>query len=63
VRVQFFPVRSEEPALAIRNALSFSLAMFDTAKATDEVGTSTMASTWSTSNQRRTMAAPMSGLF
>jgi hypothetical protein len=57
------PASNAVPAPEPMNTLFFSFAMSDTAKATAELGTSTTMSTPSTSNQRRTMAAPTSGLF
>ena len=59
----FGPVRSEIAAPETRNTLFFSRATSLTASATPEFGTSTMASTWSTSNHCRAMLEPTSGLF
>src|SRR5215468_7080965 len=61
--LQSLPVRLEAAAPDTRNTLFFSLVMVLTASATDEVGTSTTASTLSTSNHCRTMLEPTSGLF
>ena len=56
------PVRSEVAAPEFRNTLFFSRAMPLMASATEEVGTSTIASTpWS--YHWRAMLAPTSGLF
>jgi hypothetical protein len=49
------------PELSI--TLFFSLVIWLTASATDEVGTSTITSTLSVSNHLRAMLEPMSGLF
>jgi hypothetical protein len=57
------PVRSDEPGPDIRKTLSFSWVIFCTARAIDEVGTSTMVSTFSVSYQLRAMLEPTSGLF
>ena len=61
--LQPLPVISALNAPVGMNTLSFSCATLAMAKATDEVGTSTMASTPSSSNQRRAIAEPTSGLF
>ncbi len=45
------------------SALFFSLAIWFTASTTEEVGTSMMTSTLSTSNHWRAMVEPTSGLF
>ena len=60
---QALPVRSESAAPETRNALPFSLVIWFTASATDEVGTSTITSTLSTSYHWRAMLEPTSGLF
>src|SRR5581483_9233915 len=59
----FGPVRSDDAAPEIRKTLFFSRVTSATASATLEVGTSTMASTWSTSNHCRAILEPTSGLF
>src|SRR5262249_17957621 len=56
------PVRSELAAPDTRNALPFSRVTWLIASATDEVGTSTMTSTPSTSYHCRAMLEPTSGL-
>ena len=56
-------VRAEVAAPEFRNAFFFSRVIWFTASATDEVGTSTIASTLSVSNHWRAMLAPTSGLF
>jgi hypothetical protein len=61
--VQALPVRSDEAAPETRNTLFLSLTIWLTASATDDVGTSTITSTLSTSIQVRTTLEPMSGLF
>ena len=61
--LQALPVRSEVAAPELRKTLLFSRVIWFTASATDEVGTSTMASTLSTSYQVRAMVEPTSGLF
>jgi hypothetical protein len=55
--------KSAEPALVISTALLLVLAISSTAKPTAELTRSVTASTPSRSNQRRAIAAPMSGLF
>ena len=57
------PVRSELAAPETRKALPFSRVTWLMASATDEVGTSTIASTLSTSYHCRAMLEPTSGLF
>ena len=57
------PVRSDAAAPDTRNTLFFSRTTSLTARATDEVGTSTMTSTPSRSIHWRTMLEPTSGLF
>jgi hypothetical protein len=57
------PVKSAEPALVSSTALLLVLAISSTAKPTAELTKSVTASTPSRSNQRRAIAAPMSGLF
>ena len=57
------PVRSELAAPETRNALFFSRVTWLIASATDEVGTSTITSTLSTSYHWRAMLEPTSGLF
>ena len=57
------PVRSEVAAPETRNALFFSRVTWLMARATDEVGTSTITSTLSTSYHCRAMLEPTSGLF
>src|SRR5262252_3517027 len=57
------PVRSELAAPDTRNALPFSRVTWLMASATDEVGTSTITSTPSTSYHWRAMLEPTSGLF
>ena len=59
----FGPVRSEAAAPETRNTLFFSRTISLTASATEEVGTSTITSTLSTSIQVRTTLEPTSGLF
>ena len=59
----FGPVRSELAGPEPRNTLFFSRVTSLTASATLEFGTSTITSTWSTSNHCRAMLAPTSGLF
>ena len=56
-------MRSELPGPDIRKTRSLSLLICWMASATDEVGTSTMASTCSWSYHWRAMLAPISGLF
>lgn len=60
---QALPVRSDEPPPETSNALPFSRVIWLTAKATDEVGTSTITSTLSTSYHSRAIFEPTSGLF
>ena len=60
---QALPVRSEEAVLEASMVIGVSRTIVLTASATPEFGRSTMASTFSTSSQRRTMAEPTSGLF
>src|SRR5882672_3742432 len=57
------PVRSEVAAPETRNALPLSRVTWLMASATDEVGTSTITSTLSTSYHWRAMLEPTSGLF
>src|SRR6266852_852105 len=57
------PVRSEVAAPDTRNALPFSRVIWLIASAIDDVGTSTMTSTLSTSYHWRAMLEPTSGLF
>jgi hypothetical protein len=57
------PVRSEVAGPTARNTLFLSRVSSLIASATEEVGTSAMASTLSTSNHWRAMLKPMSGLF
>ena len=59
----FLPVRSEEPPPETRNTLFFSRGISLTARATEEVVTSKMASTPSWSYHLRAMEEPTSGLF
>ena len=61
--VQALPVRSEEPPVESSSTLFFSFATWLTASITDDVGTSTITSTLSTSNHWRAMLEPTSGLF
>src|SRR5262245_47848021 len=61
--VQRAPVRSDEAATEARNTLFLFLPISLTTNATEEVGTSTMTSTFSLSVQRLAMFAPTSGLF
>src|SRR5438552_9851518 len=60
---QAFPVRSEVAAPDTRNTLPFSRVIWLIASAIDEVGTSTMTSTLSTSYHCRAMLEPTSGLL
>ena len=60
---QSLPVRSEVAAPVLMKALPFSRVTWLMAKATDEVGTSTMTSTPSVSYHLRAMLEPTSGLF
>src|SRR5882724_5249591 len=60
---QAFPVRSEVAAPETRKALPFSRVIWLIASAIEEVGTSTMTSTPSTSYHWRAMLEPTSGLF
>src|SRR6266481_5553593 len=57
------PVRSEVAAPETRNALPFSRVIWLIASAIEEVGTSTMTSTLSTSYHWRAMLEPTSGLL
>src|SRR6266704_2852436 len=57
------PVRSEVAAPDTMNALPFSRVIWLIARAIDEVGTSMMRSTLSTSYHWRAMLEPTSGLF
>ena len=57
------PVRSEEAAPETRNALPFSLTIWFTARATPELGVSTITSTFSASSHWRAMPDPTSALF
>src|SRR5258706_2449045 len=57
------PVRSEVAAPDTRNALPFSRVIWLIASAIEEVGTSTMTSTLSTSYHWRAMLEPTSGLL
>ena len=68
--LQALPVRSEVAAPELMKALPLSLVIWFTASATDEVGTSKIASTLSTSYQVRAMveqnfrfAAPLADRF
>jgi hypothetical protein len=61
--VQAFPVRSEVAAPESMNTLFLSAVSLAIARATPELGTSTMASTLSTSYHLVAMPDPMSGLF
>src|SRR5678815_3159964 len=61
--VHFSPVRSEAAAPFTRNTLFLSLVIGATASATDEVGTSTITSTFLVSYHSRAMLEPMSALF
>ena len=61
--VRLMLVRSEVAGPTARNTLFLSRMSSLTASATDEVGTSAMASTLSTSNHWRAMLKPISGLF
>ena len=61
--LQALPVRSEVAAPELMKALPFSLVSWLMASATDEVGTSKIASTLSWSYQVRAMVEPTSGLF
>src|SRR5512147_1276220 len=60
---QALPVRSEVAAPETRNALPFLRVISLTASATEEVGTSKIASTLSTSYHWLAMLEPTSGLF
>src|SRR6266581_8592666 len=60
---QALPERSDVAAPDTRNALLFSRVIWLIASAIDEVGTSTMTSTLSTSYHWRAMLEPTSGLF
>ena len=60
---QAAPVSSVVAAPETRNTRFFSLTTSVTASATEEVGTSTITSTSSTSIHWRTMLEPTSGLF
>src|SRR6266446_8776319 len=57
------PVRSEAAAPETMNTLFLLLAIWLTASATPEFGTSITRSTFSTSNHWLTTLEPMSGLF
>ena len=59
----FAPVRSEVAAPELMKTLSFSRVMSVTASAAEEVGTSTITSTPSSSYHWRAMLEAMSGLF
>src|SRR5712691_9549098 len=58
-----FPVRSEVTAPETRKALPFSRVIWLIARAIDEVGTSMIMSTLSTSYHWRAILDPTSGLF
>ena len=60
---QALPVRSERPPEDTKSAFPFSRAIWLTAKVTDDVGTSTITSTFSVSYHSRAIFAPTSGLF
>src|SRR5882762_255224 len=60
---QALPLRSEVAAPDTRKALPFSRVIWLIASAIEEVGTSTMTSTLSTSYHWRAMLEPTSGLF
>src|ERR1700684_2178346 len=60
---QALPVRVAEAAPEIRKIFCFSREISWTVIATDDVGTSAMASTLSSSNHFRTTPEPTSGLF
>src|SRR3954466_8603459 len=60
---QALPVRSDVAAPETRKSLFFSRVTWLTASATDEVGTSTITSTLSTSYHWRAIDEPTSGLF
>src|SRR5437867_12172448 len=60
---QALPVRSDVAAPETRNALPFSRVIWLIASAIEEVGTSTMTSTLSTSYHCRAMLEPTSGLL
>src|SRR6185295_3586662 len=57
------PVRSEDAGPDARNTFPFSFVIWLTARATPELGTSTITSTLSVSYHWRAMAEPTSGLF
>jgi hypothetical protein len=57
------PVSAEEPAVEMRKAVSVWRVISCTAMATDEVGTSTTATTFCESIQVRASVEPTSGLF
>src|SRR6185295_8098715 len=61
--VHFAPVRSDAAAPETRNTLFLSRTISFTASATEDVGTSTITSTLSTSIHVRTTLEPTSGLF
>ena len=60
---QATPVMSEEPPPELMLILFFSRVSAEIGSATDEVGTSKIASTFSLSYQLRAMLTPTSGLF
>ncbi|MHC2429613.1 hypothetical protein ACVIST_006358 [Bradyrhizobium elkanii] len=60
---QAVPVISEEPPPELMWILFFSRVSAEIGNATDEVGTSRIASTLSLSYQLRAMLTPTSGLF
>src|SRR5882672_3642196 len=60
---QALPLKSDVAAPDTRNALPFSRVIWLIASAIEEVGTSTMTSTLSTSYHWRAMLEPTSGLF
>ena len=60
---QALPVRSGWAPPETSSALPFSRAIWLTARATEEVGTSTITSTLSVSYQSRAIFVPTSGLF
>jgi len=61
--VHWLLVRSEVPAPEFRRIEFFSFTRLLIASATDDVGTSEITSTFSTSIHWRAMFTPMSGLF
>jgi hypothetical protein len=61
--LQALPVRSDVPVPEFSITLFFSRHTVFTASPTEEVGTSTIASTPPSSNHCRAIEAPTSGLF